>query len=125
AKCELKDDGVHRCSCPDGYAGDGNRCFGFLLDELDMNFQFYSFFKLIQKFGHSSEDLSGNLTILAPSREAIRNMSEADNSFWTTRHRLPHFLRSGIHTLITLTVGFYMHRFYFSQNRSKSLWEIK
>ncbi|KAM4741209.1 stabilin-1 [Anableps anableps] len=77
ARCELKGDGVHTCSCPDGYGGDGNVCYGSLLDELDMNFKFYSFYKLIQKFSHT-EDLSGKPHVLAPSHKAIRNMSKEE-----------------------------------------------
>ncbi|XP_013870779.1 stabilin-1 [Austrofundulus limnaeus] len=96
AKCEQKQGGLHTCTCPDGYAGDGKICFGSLLDELDMNIKMYSFFKLIQKFSHASEDLSGNLTVLVPSRDVLKNMSADENSFWTSRHRLPHFLRAHI-----------------------------
>ncbi|XP_072237543.1 stabilin-1 [Leuresthes tenuis] len=103
AKCEQKDKGVHTCTCPDGYAGDGNVCYGPLLDELDTNPKLYSFYRLTQKFTHISEDLSGNLTLLVPSREALRNMSSAEDTFWTSRHHLPHFLRAhmlqGIYTV--------------------------
>ncbi|XP_041836140.1 stabilin-1 [Melanotaenia boesemani] len=94
AKCELKESGVHTCTCPEGYAGDGNICYGSLLDELDMNPKLYSFYRLSQKYLHSSEDLSGNLTVLVPSREALRNMSTTETTFWTSRHHLPHFLRA-------------------------------
>ncbi|KAF3690257.1 Stabilin-1 Fasciclin, EGF-like, laminin-type [Channa argus] len=102
AKCEQKDGGAHTCTCPDGYAGDGVTCYGSLLDELDMNPKLYSFYKLIQKYSHS-EDLSGNLTVLVPSTEALKSMSSAKELFWTTRHRLPQFLRAhflpGIYSL--------------------------
>ncbi|XP_008297326.1 stabilin-1 [Stegastes partitus] len=94
AKCELKEGGAHTCTCPDGYAGDGNICYGSLLEELDMNTEFYSFYRLTQTFSHLPEDLTGNVTVLVPSREAVRNMSSADYTFWTSRHHVPHFLRS-------------------------------
>uniref|UniRef100_A0A3B4V977 Stabilin 1 n=1 Tax=Seriola dumerili TaxID=41447 RepID=A0A3B4V977_SERDU len=80
AQCELKEGGTHTCTCPDGYAGDGIICYGSLLD----------------KYNHFPEDLSGNLTMLVPSREALKNMSGDLDLFWTSRHHLPHFLRAHI-----------------------------
>lgn len=47
-----------------------------------------------QKYSHLLEDLSGNLTVLVPSREALRNLTLSEDPFWTTRHHMPHFLRS-------------------------------
>uniref|UniRef100_UPI003AACEC6C stabilin-1 n=1 Tax=Centroberyx gerrardi TaxID=166262 RepID=UPI003AACEC6C len=93
AKCELKEGGNLTCTCPDGYAGDGTVCYGTLLEELDVDPKFYNFYRLIHYSG-SPEDLSGNLTVLVPSREALRNQSSAVETFWTHRHRLPHFLRA-------------------------------
>ncbi|KAK2861690.1 hypothetical protein Q5P01_001223 [Channa striata] len=102
AKCEKKDNGAHTCTCPEGYAGDGYTCYGTILDELNMNLKMYSFFRLIQKYSHS-EDLSGNLTALVPSKEAFKGMTSAQESFWTSRHRLPQFVRAhflpGIYSL--------------------------
>ncbi|KAM4587188.1 stabilin-1 [Odontesthes bonariensis] len=94
AKCEQKDKGVHTCTCPDGYAGDGNVCYGSLLDELDTNQKLFGFYRLTQRSTLASEDLSGNITLLVPSREALRNMSAAESAFWTSRHHIPHFLRA-------------------------------
>nr|XP_020466831.1 stabilin-1 [Monopterus albus] len=94
AKCELKEADTHTCTCPDGYMGNGVTCYGSLLDELDMNPKFFSFFQLMQKYNHFSEDLSGNLTVLVPSREALKNITSAQVSFWASRHHLPHFLRA-------------------------------
>ncbi|XP_047440209.1 stabilin-1 [Mugil cephalus] len=103
AKCELKEGGPHTCTCPEGYAGNGNICYGSLMDELDMNPKLYNFHRLIQKFSNSPKDLSGNITVLVPSREALKNLSSADDAFWTSRHHLPHFLRAhflqGIYSL--------------------------
>ncbi|XP_036007655.1 stabilin-1 [Fundulus heteroclitus] len=96
AVCKLKDDGVHTCTCADGYAGDGNLCYGSLMDELDLDNRHSNFYYLIQKSRDSLEDLSGNVTVLAPSREAMWNMSKDEKSFWTSRHRLPHWLRAHI-----------------------------
>ncbi|XP_040014670.1 stabilin-1 [Xiphias gladius] len=97
AKCEMNKSGIHSCICPDGYAGDGTICFGSLLEELDMNSQLHSFSRLMQRYSHLSEDLSGNFTVLVPSREALKNMSSQQSwSFWTSRHHLPHLLRAHI-----------------------------
>uniref|UniRef100_A0A8D2ZQD1 Stabilin 1 n=1 Tax=Scophthalmus maximus TaxID=52904 RepID=A0A8D2ZQD1_SCOMX len=68
---------THTCTCPDGFAGDGTICYGSLLE----------------KYSHFSEDLSLNLTVLVPSREALWNMSSDKDSFWKSRHNLPHLLR--------------------------------
>lgn len=95
AKCE-KTDGGHTCTCPDGYAGDGNICYGSLLDELEMNIKMYSFYRLTQSFSHAFKDLNGNLTVLVPTKDALRNMSTADNLFWNSRHHLPYFLRAHV-----------------------------
>uniref|UniRef100_I3IVA2 Stabilin 1 n=1 Tax=Oreochromis niloticus TaxID=8128 RepID=I3IVA2_ORENI len=80
AKCE-KTDGGHTCTCPDGYAGDGNICYGSLLD--------------VNNY-HAFKDLNGNLTVLVPTKDALRNMSTADNLFWNSRHHLPYFLRAHV-----------------------------
>ncbi|XP_030584921.1 stabilin-1 [Archocentrus centrarchus] len=96
AKCEKTEDEGHTCTCPDGYAGDGKICYGSLLDELEMNVRMYSFYRLTQKFSHIFEDLSGNFTLLVPSRDALRNLSSTDDSVWMSRHRLPHFLRAHV-----------------------------
>ncbi|KAI3369756.1 hypothetical protein L3Q82_024579, partial [Scortum barcoo] len=87
AKCEVREGGTHTCTCSDGYAGDGTICYGSLLDELDMNIKLYSFHRLIQKYRYSSEDLSGNITVFAPSRDALRNITSNQEPFWTSRHR--------------------------------------
>ncbi|KAM7006971.1 LOW QUALITY PROTEIN: stabilin-1 [Tautogolabrus adspersus] len=94
AKCDKQENATRTCTCPDGYTGDGLICYGSLMDELDMAMKLYSFNRLIQKYIHSSQDLSGNLTVLAPSREAFRNMTSTQDSFWTNRHHLPYFLRA-------------------------------
>uniref|UniRef100_A0A3Q4HAZ7 Stabilin 1 n=1 Tax=Neolamprologus brichardi TaxID=32507 RepID=A0A3Q4HAZ7_NEOBR len=85
AKCEKTDGGGHTCTCPDGYAGDGNICYGSLLDLYTVSCD--------QRSSHAFEDLNGNLTVLVPTRDALRNMSTADNLFWNSRHHLPYFLR--------------------------------
>ncbi|XP_029908219.1 stabilin-1 isoform X3 [Myripristis murdjan] len=103
ATCELQDAGVHTCTCPDGYGGDGTVCYSSLLEELDMNPKMYSFNQLIQRYSGSAEDLSGNVTVLVPSRDALKNQSSAQQMFWGRRHRLPLFLRahflSGIYSV--------------------------
>ncbi|XP_054473785.1 stabilin-1 [Anoplopoma fimbria] len=97
ATCESsKTGGNHTCTCPDGYTGDGTICYGSLLEELDMNQKLYNFYRLTQRYSHLPEDLSGNLTLLVPSKEALRNMTKAQDMFWTSRHHLPHFLRAHI-----------------------------
>ncbi|XP_041639647.1 stabilin-1 isoform X2 [Cheilinus undulatus] len=98
AKCE-KGNGTHTCICPDGYIGDGIVCYGSITDELDMNMKLYFFNRLIQENlkSHNPMDLSGNITALIPSREAMRNMTSAQDFFWTNRHHLPYFL--GAHFL--------------------------
>ncbi|KAM7421982.1 hypothetical protein PAMA_010184 [Pampus argenteus] len=94
AKCEIVENGTHTCTCLDDFTGDGTICYGNLLEELDMNRKFFGFFRLIQMYSQYSDDLSGNLTVLVPSREALRNMSSEQTSFWTSRHHLPYLMRA-------------------------------
>ncbi|XP_034020839.1 stabilin-1 [Thalassophryne amazonica] len=94
AKCELKEGGVLTCTCPEDMAGNGTFCYGTLLDELEMNPQLYGFSRFLQRYKHAVEDLSANLTVFVPSREALRNMSSAQDLFWTSRLHMPHFIRS-------------------------------
>eukprot|EP00066_Takifugu_rubripes_P022628 XP_011611894.1 PREDICTED: LOW QUALITY PROTEIN: stabilin-1-like [Takifugu rubripes] len=103
AKCEPKEKGTVTCTCHDGYAGDGTLCYGSLKDELDMNPQLYHFQRATQNYRHFSDDLSGNLTLLIPSKEAMFNLSLTPSSFWMTRHHLPLLVRAhllqGIYSL--------------------------
>ncbi|CAJ1052034.1 stabilin-1 [Xyrichtys novacula] len=94
AKCEYLGNGTRNCSCPDDFAGDGITCYGTLLDGVETHPKLYSFSRMIQKYIHSTEELSGNLTVLAPSREAFRNMTPSQVAFWKNRHHLPYFLRA-------------------------------
>ncbi|XP_075993005.1 stabilin-1, partial [Genypterus blacodes] len=94
AECKVEESGVPSCSCTEGFAGDGTICYGSLVEELDMNTKLYHFYRLIVKSKHSSEDLSGNLTVLVPFREAQKNMSSEQDLFYTGRFRLRHFLRA-------------------------------
>ncbi|KAK5871975.1 hypothetical protein PBY51_012712 [Eleginops maclovinus] len=96
AKCELSTGGTHTCTCVDGYTGDGTVCYGTILDEIEMNPKMYRFNQLIQRYRHSSKDLSGNITLLVPSREILVNMTSAQTLSLTSRHRLPHFIRAHI-----------------------------
>ncbi|XP_068171097.1 stabilin-1 isoform X2 [Antennarius striatus] len=92
ATCEQSGDGRRNCTCPDGYGGDGTICYGSLLEELDNHHTLYYFYYLTQKCKNFSEHLDGNYTVLVPPRDALQNISFSKNSFWKTRHRLPHFL---------------------------------
>ncbi|XP_077459834.1 stabilin-1 isoform X3 [Stigmatopora argus] len=94
AKCEQTEDGNRTCTCPDGYAGDGILCYGTLMEELDMNPQLGGLFYMIHRYKEAAQDLSANLTVLVPNRAAISNMSNEERTFWYSRHRLPHLLRS-------------------------------
>ncbi|XP_077430047.1 stabilin-1 [Vanacampus margaritifer] len=94
AKCEQTEDGNRTCTCPDGYEGDGNVCYGTLMEELDMNLVLNGLYVMIHRYPQTAEDLSGNLTVLVPTRAAVRNMSEDEVAFWNSRHHLPHLLRS-------------------------------
>ncbi|XP_037346204.2 stabilin-1 [Pungitius pungitius] len=97
AKCELSEGaGTHTCTCPEGYAGDGTICFGTILEELDMNFNLYLFYRLTQVYSTLSPDLSGNLTVFVPSNKAVANMTSATDKFWNGRHHLPHLLRAHV-----------------------------
>ncbi|XP_068598387.1 stabilin-1 [Brachionichthys hirsutus] len=92
AKCEQDAGRRLNCSCPDGYGGDGTVCYGSILEELDVNPKLLKFYSLTHKYRHFPDHLSGNLTVLVPSEEALRNLTLSTSPFWTSRHRLTHFL---------------------------------
>ncbi|XP_056129167.1 stabilin-1 isoform X2 [Lampris incognitus] len=94
ARCGLREDGDRTCTCPEGFAGDGLICFGSMLEELELNPQLSSFNRLIQSGRRIFEDLRNNTTVFVPSSEVLKNMSSAQESFWTNRYRLPHFIRA-------------------------------
>ncbi|KAM8913550.1 stabilin-1 [Spinachia spinachia] len=97
AKCAPSEPaGTHTCTCPDGYAGDGTVCFGTIMEELEMNFHMYVFYRLTQMYSPLSADLSGNLTVFVPFNKAVVNITSAPDKFWTGRHHLPHLLRAHI-----------------------------
>ncbi|XP_028302102.1 stabilin-1 [Gouania willdenowi] len=96
AKCEQKENGSRICTCPDGFSGNGETCYGSILDMLDSHPKLFSFSLKTQRSPGFSKDVSGNVTLLAPSSRALRNMTEADGSFWMNRHRMSYFLRAHI-----------------------------
>ncbi|XP_034152145.1 stabilin-1 isoform X2 [Esox lucius] len=92
AKCIVVHGGNHTCICPQGYSGDGVTCYGMMVEELEMNRDLYSFNRLILR---STEfDLSGNITALVPSRDAIRNMTQSQDEFWLSRYRRQHLIKA-------------------------------
>lgn len=53
-----------------------------------------TFWNIFQRGDYVSLNLSGELTMLAPSMEALRNISIDQQLFWRSRHRVQYFLRS-------------------------------
>ncbi|KAL2091603.1 hypothetical protein ACEWY4_013866 [Coilia grayii] len=92
ATCKQNGTGLRECVCPENYKGDGITCYGSILMELDWNFDFYSFNRLIQKY--HTYNLNGNITALVPSRSAFKNLSKAEETFWFDYYRLPHLLKA-------------------------------
>ncbi|KAL1007828.1 hypothetical protein UPYG_G00092170 [Umbra pygmaea] len=95
AKCTLVDQGNHTCVCPQGYAGDGVECYGMIAEELEINPSMYSFNRWIQRsLEVRPVDLTGNVTALVPSREAIRNLTSSEDDFWLSRYRISHLVKA-------------------------------
>uniref|UniRef100_H2MZH4 Stabilin 1 n=1 Tax=Oryzias latipes TaxID=8090 RepID=H2MZH4_ORYLA len=96
--------GQNECVCKTGYVGNGKECELInpctqnnggcheLVHTLTLAHTHVHMLNYIQLI--SAEDLSQNLTVLVPSPKALKNMSLDDSQFWTSRHHLPHFLRS-------------------------------
>lgn len=93
AKCDFNDT-THTCTCPDGYSGNGTICFGSLMDEMEMNPGIMFFHRVILRGDHVSLNLSGDLTMLAPSFDALRELGSDEQLFWRSRHRILYFLRA-------------------------------
>ncbi|XP_064160250.1 stabilin-1 [Anguilla rostrata] len=108
AKCELQEGGGHVCKCPEGLGGDGKICYGNIMEELDGNWEFYAFNRILQKV--PSLHLDGNVTALVPSSAALRFLKGAEKDFWLNPFVLPHLLKAhflvGIFTLEDLKQNF-------------------
>ncbi|XP_063071302.1 stabilin-1 [Engraulis encrasicolus] len=95
ALCKQNGTGVRECVCPENFEGDGLTCYGNILMELDSSFEYSTFNRLLQRY-HHTYDLSGNITVLVPSRSAFRNLSRAEETFWFDYYRLPHLIKAHV-----------------------------
>ncbi|KAG7215107.1 hypothetical protein INR49_022755 [Caranx melampygus] len=82
------------CVCDEGFAGDGQICFGSVDQEL-MNLPDASeFFTWATDSGLTRSLSEQNLTILVPSSAAVAKMSPDNKSFWTMKGNLPSLIRN-------------------------------
>ncbi|CAL8336057.1 unnamed protein product [Lota lota] len=93
AKCSLSEDQV-TCTCPSGLHGDGLSCYGSLLEELEANRKMYGFNRLLQRDKSSTDYLSQNVTVFVPTTALWKNFTSDQESFWSHRHRITHFLQA-------------------------------
>lgn len=97
ATCKQGEAGTHTCTCPDGYHGNGTICYGSALEELEMmQWRITDLYRFIRRLRVIPEEIYGNITVLAPSVEALLNLSSAQYNFWVNRHHNPYFVRSHI-----------------------------
>ncbi|KAJ8400891.1 hypothetical protein AAFF_G00392450 [Aldrovandia affinis] len=92
ARCEVRKFGGHVCICPGNYGGDGkSSCYGTILEELDSNWVFFGFNRIIQQI---SLTLDGNVTALVPTTDIIRNFYSFAEDIWLDPYRLPYLLKA-------------------------------
>ncbi|KAJ8258317.1 hypothetical protein COCON_G00173290 [Conger conger] len=107
ARCEVVGDG-RVCTCPEGFAGDGLLCYGTLMEELDGNWDYYTFNAMLQKL--PSLGLRENITALVPVGRALQKFKLNEIDFWKNPYVLPHLLKAhflvGIFTLEDLKQHF-------------------
>uniref|UniRef100_A0A8C4UB24 Stabilin 1 n=1 Tax=Falco tinnunculus TaxID=100819 RepID=A0A8C4UB24_FALTI len=92
ATCVPLGGGERACACPEGYVGDGMTCYGDILKELARNSHFAGFYNWIKK-SLFSIPAGTNVTVLVPSEEAIKNLSQTEKDFWLTPYMLPFLVR--------------------------------
>lgn len=97
ATCKLQEGGTHTCTCPENYHGNGSFCYSTVLDELEMmQWRTSDFYRITKRIREASKEFSGNITVLAPSRDAMINFSSEQYIFWTSRHHVLYFIRAHV-----------------------------
>ncbi|CAN9512050.1 unnamed protein product [Ophioblennius macclurei] len=96
ATCAQNQGEAHTCTCPEGFTGNGTYCFGTLVEELGTYHKLSAFHYDVLVTHDFLEELSGNLTLLAPSIDAYVNISSNDSKFWRNRHHHHPFLRAHV-----------------------------
>ncbi|KAL7982333.1 hypothetical protein Chor_009931, partial [Crotalus horridus] len=89
AVCQLTTSGVWKCVCSKGYEGDGSICYGNIMDELTSLSGTAGFNEWFNTAAIRTllTDMS-NITILAPSHQAIQNMDQYTAAFWTSQNNI-------------------------------------
>ncbi|XP_063164794.1 stabilin-2 [Candoia aspera] len=104
AVCQLTTSGVWKCLCSKGYEGDGSICYGNIMDELSSLSDTAGFNEWINTAAVRTllTDMS-NITILAPSHQAIQNMDQDTVPFWTSKNNIllltKHHILKGTYTV--------------------------
>ncbi|XP_042195708.1 stabilin-1 isoform X2 [Callorhinchus milii] len=97
AECKATESGSRECTCPEGYGGDGIICFRDVLSELAGSSYFSGFNAWLQKCLLRTELRGGaNVTVLAPSDAAIKDMNRTEKAAWEQSRSLCVLVRSHI-----------------------------
>ncbi|XP_076967946.1 stabilin-2 isoform X2 [Tamandua tetradactyla] len=99
ATCQLTSSGIWSCVCQEGYEGDGLLCYGNAAVEL-------SFLSEAAIFNQWINDAAlqpllattSNLTVLAPTPQAVEDMDQEDKTFWLSKSNIPALIK--YHTLV-------------------------
>ncbi|XP_070612374.1 stabilin-2 isoform X2 [Erythrolamprus reginae] len=89
AVCQLTNSGIWKCVCSRGYEGDGSMCYGNIMDELTSlsgTAGFNEWFNTVT-IRTLLSDMS-NITILAPSHQAIQNLDQYTAAFWRSQNNI-------------------------------------
>ncbi|XP_055972331.1 stabilin-2 isoform X2 [Sorex fumeus] len=111
ATCQRAPSGLWNCVCQEGYEGDGLLCYGDAAEELLFLSEAAQFNQWINNASlQSLLSAASNLTVLVPSRQAIKDMDQDEKDFWLSKSNIPTLIKHhmvpgmyGVTDLMTLS----------------------
>ncbi|XP_063111536.1 stabilin-2 isoform X2 [Cavia porcellus] len=98
ATCQVAASGEWSCVCQEGYKGDGFLCYGNVAVELSLLPEAAAFNQWVKNaLLQPVLSASSNLTILAPSQQAVEDMNPDEKNFWLSESNIPALIKH--HTL--------------------------
>ncbi|KAM6176702.1 stabilin-1 isoform 2-T2 [Erethizon dorsatum] len=93
ATCKAVGGGQRVCTCPPHFGGDGFSCYGDIIQELEANAHFSTFYQWFKSAGITLS-ADSRVTALVPSESAIRRLSPENKAFWLQPKMLPYLVRA-------------------------------
>ncbi|XP_026355575.2 stabilin-2 isoform X2 [Ursus arctos] len=97
ATCQFTSSGLWSCVCQEGYEGDGLLCYGNAAVELS----FLSAAAIFNQWINNASlqpmlSAASNLTVLAPSQQAIKDMDQDEKTFWLSKSNIPALIKNHV-----------------------------